>query len=327
MKRAILTGGTGMIGHALIERLVHEKVEVTVLARKNSKRMVFLPKHEMVDIVECDLSDLADVRLPDREYDVFYHFGWDGTFGDARNDMFLQNNNVKYTLDAVRLAYRAGCKLFVGAGSQAEYGRVDEKITSSTPTTPENGYGIAKLCAGQMSRIMAASYGIKHIWTRILSVYGPYDGNKTMIMSAIEKLCKGERVSCTKGEQIWDYLYSKDAAKMMYLIGCFGVSGKIYCLGSGTARPLKKYIEAIRDIINPNAEIGFGDIAYSPKQVMYLCADIQELINDTGYECDYSFESGIEETVEWYKNHARKGDIKIMKTPRKYGGWGNSCRK
>ena len=41
---------------------------------------------------------------------------------------------------------------------------------------------------------------------RILSIYGPYDGDKTMVMSTIGKLLKGESPSCTKGEQMWDFL-------------------------------------------------------------------------------------------------------------------------
>ena len=98
---------------------------------------------------------------------------------------------------------------------------------------------------------------------------------------------------------MWDYLYAKDAAKMMYLLGNCGASGKTYCLGSGAAKPLRNYIEMIKAAVNPNAEIGFGDIAYSAGQVMYLCADIQDLRKDTGYVPDYTFEEGIRETVEW----------------------------
>ena len=130
-------------------------------------------------------------------------------------------------------------------------------------------------------------------------MYGPYDGCNTMIMSMIRKMMEGERASCTKGEQMWDYLYSKDAAKMMYLLGEKGVDGKTYCLGSGVAKPLREYIETIRNMINLQAEVGYGDVAYSPKQVMYLCADIEELIKDTGYTSEYSFESGIKETIEF----------------------------
>lgn len=97
-----------------------------------------------------------------------------------------QLQNIQYTLDAVELASRIGCKKFVGAGSQAEYGRVEGVLSASTPVFPENGYGIAKLCAGQMSRILCEQKQIEHIWTRILSIYGPYDGENTMIMSSIE---------------------------------------------------------------------------------------------------------------------------------------------
>ena len=49
----------------------------------------------------------------------------------------MQEPNIQYTMDAVCLAKRLGCKLFVGAGSQAEYGRVDGKIGSNTPVNPE----------------------------------------------------------------------------------------------------------------------------------------------------------------------------------------------
>lgn len=70
---------------------------------------------------------------------------------------------------------------FVGAGSQAEYGRVNHALTPDTPCFPENGYGMAKLCAGQMSRVECEKLGLVHIWPRILSVYGPYDGKNAMI--------------------------------------------------------------------------------------------------------------------------------------------------
>jgi len=106
------------------------------------------------------------------------------------------------------------------------------------------------------------------------------------------------------GEQIWDYLYSKDAANALYLLGLLGIGGRTYCLGSGIGVPLRKYIETIRDEINPGHAIGFGDIPYNEKQVMYLKADIESLQKDTGFFPEYSFDRGIRETIRWYKeNH------------------------
>lgn len=307
MKKVILTGGTGMIGHALTEYLVHKNIEVTILVRGNSKRISSLPINNNVQIVVCDLAQIKELQLAGNDYDTFFHLGWAGTFGDVRNDMFLQNKNVEYTLDAVNLAHRSGCKLFIGAGSQAEYGRVDgKKLTPSTPVMPENGYGIAKLCAGQMSRVMAQRYGMRHIWFRILSVYGCYDGEQTMIMSSIIKMLEGYSPEYTPAEQMWDYLNCEDAAEAFYLGAEKGLDGAIYCLGSGEAKPLREYIEIIRDTIDPSIQLKFGAKPYADKQVMYLCADISNLQADTGFKPKHIFEAGIQKTIEWYRGRVNE---------------------
>lgn len=297
-----MTGATGAIGIALIQKCIDRDIEVYVLCHKGSKRICRIPKNEKVHLIECNLDDMVNLdvsKIP--ECDVFYHMGWVATIGDGRNDMRLQLDNVKYTLDAVALAERFGCKKFVGAGSQAEYGRFEGKLNSSVATFPENGYGIAKLCAGQMSKIECSKRGLQHVWARILSVYGPYDGEKTMIVSTIRKLLEGERPSFTEGKQQWDYLYSTDAARALLAIGDKGKDGKIYCIGSGKAAMLSDYIYKIRDCINPDAELGLGDIEYGEKQVMYLCADISELTYDTDFVPEVAFEDGIKMTVEWYR--------------------------
>ena len=173
MKRVIITGATGAIGSALIRELISNDIEVLVICRNNSCRNDRIPTHPLVHKLFCDLRDLDQLEnAAGNTYDVFYHFAWRGTIGPERNDMYLQNENVKNSLDAVRLARRFGCHTFIGAGSQAEYGRVEGLLGADTPTHPETGYGIAKLCSGQMTRELAHSLGMKHIWTRILSEIG-----------------------------------------------------------------------------------------------------------------------------------------------------------
>lgn len=308
MKKAVITGPTGAVGMALIQCLSDNGIDVVAVVRPGSARADRIKESEHVSVVYCDLKELDKLpSLIEGGADVFYHFAWDGTFGDSRNNMYLQNNNVKYALDAVDAAYELGCKTFIGAGSQAEYGRYEGDLNASVPAFPENGYGIAKLCAGQMTRIACQQKGIRHIWTRILSIYGPYDGDKTMVSSTIIKLMNSEKPSCTKGEQMWDYLYSKDAARAFMMLADGGVDGRVYCLGGGIARPLKDYINLIRDAVGNDVEIGFGDIPYSDKQVMHLCADIKELTKDTGFTPIYTFEQGIGETVGWWRGHLTKG--------------------
>ena len=98
------------------------------------------------------------------------------------------------------------------------------------------------------------------------------------------------------------HLYSR-AARAFVLAATKGKDGSIYPIGSGMVRPLKDYILDIKNAANPNAEVAFGEVDYYPGQVMYLCADIKELTKDTGFVPEYTFERGIKETVEWYKEH------------------------
>lgn len=300
MKRVVITGATGVVGTALIKELVKNEVEVLVLCRKGSKRNMQIPIHPLVTMKNCPLDQLSDLKNDTgKEYDVFYHFAWDGTVGTARNDMFLQNLNVKYALDAVEAAKRFGCKRFVGAGSQAEYGRFEGKLKPDTPAFPEIGYGIAKLCAGQMTRIRSHQLEMRYNWVRILSVYGPNDGHQSLVMTAIDQLLANEVPQFTRGEQMWDYLYSGDAARAFYMIGENGLDGKVYVLGSGKARPLAEYIEEIRKVINPMGKVDLGAIPYGDKQVMYLCADVGELEKDTGWKAEVDFADGIMKTAGW----------------------------
>lgn len=299
MKRAMITGATGAVGSALVNELIKNNIEVLVICRENSNRNGNIPDSPLVSKIYCDLKRLSSLNnTTGKEYDVFYHFAWMGTIGNDRNNMYLQNLNIQYSLDAVGVAKRFGCRLFIGAGSQAEYGRVDGKLRSDTPTFPENGYGYAKLCAGQMTRDYAHQLGMGHIWTRILSIYGPNDNPQSMVMSTIHKLLDGEVPKFTKGEQRWDYLYSGDAARALLLLGERGNDGKTYVLGSGTVRPLSEYIIDIQRIVNPECKIRLGAIPYGEKQVMFLCADTYDLKNDTGWSPVVCFEDGIKNILE-----------------------------
>lgn len=331
MKRAIVTGATGMIGTALIKELLRSGIAVTAIVRPDSDRREALAREiaklenmkENFHIVLLNLSDLgeAEAETALRQaattvaacrvsgdnanqkdiFDMFFHLGWEGTFGQGRNDKELQDRNVKSTLDAVWLAYKLGASVFVGAGSQAEYGRQPEgvKLSAGTPTHPENEYGRGKLRAGIESRAVCKALGIRHIWCRILSVYGPGDGSRTMIMSGIYSLLRCERPKYTKGEQLWDYMYAEDAATAMALLAEQGRDGGIYPLGSGSVRPLREYMTVIKDSIDKEAELGIGELEYAPGQVMYLCADISDLQRDTGYTPTTSFEEGIQKTIDW----------------------------
>lgn len=303
IQTTVVTGPTGAIGIALCEKLLRENVTVYAVCRPGSSRIKDLPKAAALHVVECDAKELATLpqKMEGVSVDAFFHFAWAHTIGQGRNDMPAQIENIQSTIDAVRAAKALGCQVFLGAGSQAEYGRVEGLLKSDTPAFPENGYGMAKLCAGQMSRVEAKALDIDHVWVRILSVYGPHDGPMTMISGTIRKLLAGERPALTAGIQRWDYLYAGDAADAFYLAACHGRNGAVYPLGSGQAVPLKDYIIQMRDAIDPALPLGLGEVPYGPLQVMHLQADISALQADTGFVPKTPFAEGIRRTMDWVK--------------------------
>ena len=255
---------------ALCAKLLAEGVTVYAVTHPGSARAALLPQDARMHVVPCDAAELAALpELIPEKADAFFHFAWAHTIGPGRNDMPAQIENIRYTIAACRAAAQLGCQVFIGAGSQAEYGRVEGVLTAQTPCLPENGYGMAKLCAGQMSRVECQTLGVAHIWTRILSVYGPHDGPATMISGTIRKLLHGEKPALTAGIQ------------------------------------LKDYIEALRDAIDPALPQGLGEVPYGPLQVMHLQADTSALQEDTGWRPATPFEEGIRETIELVRKETK----------------------
>jgi nucleoside-diphosphate-sugar epimerase len=156
MKSIALTGATSMIGTALIKQCIQNNIKVLAFVRSGSSRINRMPNSDLVTVIECDLDGLAgfetpsDIPLP---IDVFYHIGWDATDKQRRNSCDKQLKNIKYTLDAVQLTKRLGCKRFIGTGSQAEYGNSHQPLNAAVPVNPEMAYGVAKYAAGKLSQI------------------------------------------------------------------------------------------------------------------------------------------------------------------------------
>ena len=294
MKNILLTGATGMIGSAIVREALRRDCNVTCIVRKGSSRVKNIPNDSRVHVVECDISDYGSLELSGT-YDVFMHLAWDKTSVGGRDDVDCQLRNIQYTLDAVRLAKRAGCSVFIGAGSQAEYGVQSVPLTPDLPVNPESGYGIAKFAAGKFSGMLCKQLGLRYNWIRILSVYGPNDGENTLISYLIRELKAGRSPELTKCEQTWDYLHCDDAARAFFAVAEKGVDGKAYPLGSGKARPLREYVTAVRDAVNPAIKIEFGKKPYYPHQPMCLVADISELVADTGWRPEIEFVDGVKD--------------------------------
>lgn len=294
----VVTGATGAIGRALINKILSFGDGVTALINPSSKRADNFP--ENVNIIRVSLEDY-DKFIPDFTADYFIHLAWGKTDVFSRDDVAAQQKNVEYTRSAVRLAKRLKCKSFVGAGSQAECGVMRGKITCDTPANPESEYGKAKVAACLAAKELCKSENIRFNWARILSVYGEGDTPNSLISYIIGCFLCGKEPELTECGQMWDYIYSDDCALALYLIAKNGVNGKIYPVGGGDCRSLKEYVLMAAEAAGYKGKIGFGKKDYYPHQAMYLCADIGALTADTGFKPQYSFKDGIRRTVLNFK--------------------------
>lgn len=298
MKHFVLTGATGGIGRAIVAQILAGGDRATLLVYPG---LTALPPewagNPALTVIPCDMADYAAYE-PHDTADLFLHLAWAGTTGADRDNTAVQADNIRYTLDAVRLASRFGCTAFLGTGSQAEYGPVSAPLTPETPAFPTGGYGIAKLAAGQLSRLLAGQLGMRHVWVRILSVYGPGDADVTLIKYLIRTLHDGGEPELTPCGQIWDYLYVTDAARAILAALESGRDGAVYPIGSGEGRPLSDFVRDIRDVVAPGAPLGFGKKAYYPHQPMFLTADLTALCADTGFTPAVSFREGIRKICE-----------------------------
>lgn len=297
IKSIIVTGATGAVGSAVVRQALANGIHVTCIVHQGSKRLGNLPQSDNLKIVECNLSDYKDLHL-EGQHDAFIHLSWEKTFGASRDDAEVQTRNIQYTLDAVQLAHRCGCTVFVGAGSQAEYGVQSVDLTPDLPVKPESGYGIAKYAAGKLSAMLCKSLGMRQCWVRILSVYGPNDGENSLISYLIREFKAGNSPRLTKCEQMWDYLYADDAGEAILAVAEKGIDGKAYPLGSGKGRRLSEYVNDIREAINPKVEVQFGAKEYYPHQPMHLVADMTQLTKDTDWRPKVSFADGLKRLVD-----------------------------
>ena len=296
MKKIVVSGATSMLAVATIEECLRKGIEVVAIARRNSENFYRLPKSSNLQVVERNLDELATYTPNFADADVFYHFAWLATTREGRLNIDVQELNIRYTVDAVRLAHRCGCRKFIFAGSQAEYGLTDKPLSRATPINPCMAYGVAKYAAGKMAEILCPALGMSFVWGRIVSTYGIHDRAGNLFNYVIDCYKNNSQPVLTKCEQIWDYLHSDDVARAFRLLGQCATNG-VYVVGSGKGVPLKSYVETIYRLMKPSVPLVFGGKPYSENQVMYLVADISDLKRDTGFEPQVSFEEGILQVI------------------------------
>ncbi|HKO43250.1 MAG TPA: NAD-dependent epimerase/dehydratase family protein [Pyrinomonadaceae bacterium] len=304
--RCLVTGASGHLGSFLTERLVKEGAEVFALVRPESDLWRLADVVDRLTIIRAELDDLssAEGQIASARAEAVFHLAWQGVTSASRHDP-AQEDNLTAGLRLFDVVRAAGCRVWIGIGSQAEYGPSEEVLTEDTPVQPLTAYGASKLKLGQLTKQLSESSGIRYVWLRLLATYGPKDDERHLLPSAIRSLLAGEPPKLTAGEQRWDYLYVEDAANAIYQTAINKDAQGVFNLASGETHAIREIIEQVRDLIDPSLPLELGELPYPPDQQMRLAANIDRLITATGWRPEVGIEQGLKRTVNWYKHHSR----------------------
>ena len=290
----VMTGATGFIGKALVAELLDHGHQVTVILRSDSRKADVLKQYKQLHIVVCSLDEIK--QLPqwiNEPQDIFYHLAWNGSSGAAREDVRIQETNIAYTLSALETAKELGCKKFIGAGSQAEYGvfqhlaREDE-----VPAHPFMMYGAAKHAAYQLARLRAAQLDISFVWPRIYSIYGVGENPGTLVSYLMEELQKGNSPEVSAGSNMWNLMEISDCVRALRILAEHQDTEGVYHVASQDTRLLKEYMKEMGEIIAPEIPICFGAKKSDVARTFWLEPSTDKL-QQLGFSCNISFEEGI----------------------------------
>ena len=137
-------------------------------------------------------------------------------------------------------------------------------------------------------------------------VYGENNDSEMLPNVVLRQLLNGVEPRLIKGDNYYDLVYVDDVAAAFEAIGKNGVSGKAYYIGHRELCTFKELLCNVRDIVNPNITLHFGAFQ-DTSSLDYNRINLDELYQDTGFECKADFRESILKTVEWLKQKKQRG--------------------
>ncbi len=314
MARYLVTGGAGFIGSHLVEALVTQGEDVTVLDNLSTGyRHNIEPWMDRIEFIEGDLVDAKAVEraLEGVEY-VFHQAALASVPRSVEAPLDTNAACVTGTVQLLDLARKAGVKRLVYAASSSAYG--DQPFSSKRETdlpSPLSPYAAAKLAGEAYCQAFYHTYGFETVCIRYFNVFGPRQDPgspySAVIPIFITAMLEGRRpVIFGNGMQSRDFTFVTNVVRGNLLaMKAQGVAGRVFNVANGQSTTLLQLVDALNRFLGTDVEPEFAPPR--PGDVMESMADISQAREALGYEPVVYFEEGLERSIDYYRSLVASG--------------------
>ena len=308
--RLLVTGGAGFIGSNYVRMIVNQQlggVETLVVLDKltysgNRRNLEEMPKSDW-EFVQGDVCDVDLVERLTRNVDAIVNFAAESHVDrsiDSSREFYV--TNVLGTQTLLEAARHNRVNTFLQVSTDEVYGSISKgSWDEEFPLQPNSPYAASKASADLLVRSFYKTYGMDVRITRCSNNYGPYQFPEKVIPLFITNLMRDKNVPLYgNGSNIRDWLHVSDHCRGIHLVLQKGKPGDVFNIGGG--RELSN-LELTRIILD---SMGVGEnrierVADRLGHDFRYSLDITKIRTELGYEPLVAFETGIKETIEWYK--------------------------
>lgn len=252
-----------------------------------------------MNIINCDLADIDNVKNNVKHIDVFLNLAWSGLQRDSIDSDLVQAENVQISLKCAQLAISLGCKVFMDAGSRAEYGCPDAPMQEDMECIPVTAYGMAKFEVYNKTMELLKSHSLTYYHLRIFSVYGIGDHPWSLISTLTHELSDGKCVSLSPCLHYWNFMHIEDAVEAMSRLAEHGMASDnieqiTVNIASKDTRRLYEFVHEIHSCTDGSGELKFGAFQQGKERMLSIIPDTKRLFSLLpDFKERHSFREGI----------------------------------
>ncbi|HHT9134603.1 MAG TPA: NAD-dependent epimerase/dehydratase family protein [Candidatus Avalokitesvara rifleensis] len=310
MASYLVTGGAGFIGSHVAEELVRRGETVRILDNFDSGTPGNISQFRQdVDLVEGDLQDLSILRKALDSIDYVLHLAAVRSVPRSVDDPLSTNKvNVQGTLNVLWGAKEVGVKRVVNASSSSVYGGGGKlpQVETQVPN-PLSPYAVSKLAAENYCEVFSKIYDLETVSLRYFNVFGPRQDPKSqyavVVPIFIDAGLNGRQVEIHgDGLQSRDFTYIANTVDATLLAAVTpGISGKVFNIACGKRYSVLDLLKTIEGLLG--ISIRYVHTKPRPGDARHTQGDISLASQLMGYKPKVSFEDGLRNTIEWFKNN------------------------